>query len=275
MVFSPVCRISSRDHRPIVDLWFSDWRPHLLLAMLPVSCVQNSLETGLLLILLMAWSSRGVVFRGRPDLLASEYVPVFTNFTTALWTAVLLHITRLLITRSEYPSLWRITIWARWTSESDDFLPIFEGFQKQHKIVKWGLTRCLLLYGQIKSDCNWLAQGWCKNDAIVSFLMQSLGSGEKKCFFCKVVLNFWPPLVVAKSLGPLPQNSPLDNKSHIDSELNFMNLIYWVNNIVTNVFTKIILQKSIFWVTSLAFDNLTQTFRHALYKTLAIFSCDF
>ena len=52
----------------------------------------------------IAISFRGVVFRGLPGFAASACDPVWLNFTMELWTAVLLHLRRLLISRSVYPS---------------------------------------------------------------------------------------------------------------------------------------------------------------------------
>ena len=72
----------------------------------------------------IAISFRGVVFRGLPGFAASAYDPVWLNFTMELWTAVLLHLRRLLISRSVYPSCLSTIIWARTTSESDLLLPI-------------------------------------------------------------------------------------------------------------------------------------------------------
>ena len=94
------------------------------------------------------WSSRGVVFRGRPLLFVSTYEPQILNFTIAWCTAVLLHSTFSLIKHSDCPSLCKITIWARFTSLREAFLYQFLGLKNQSK--KWEI------HHNFWPEMNWL-----------------------------------------------------------------------------------------------------------------------
>ena len=75
-----------------------------------------------------------VVFRGRPLLFWSQYNPDFLYFTIAWCTAVLLTPSFSLIFLSDWPSLHKITTWARWLSVKDAFLPIFYSRKKEDNI---------------------------------------------------------------------------------------------------------------------------------------------
>ena len=99
----------------------------------------------------LKWSSRGVVFRGRPLLFVSTYEPQILNFTIAWCTAVLLHSTFSLIKHSDCPSLCKITIWARFTSLREAFFYPFLGLKNQSKKseihqIFWPEMNWLLLF---------------------------------------------------------------------------------------------------------------------------------
>lgn len=95
-------------------------------------------------VLLITWSSLGVVLRGQSLFFVSDQVLVSLNFITAFWTALLVPLTFSLINHSQYPSLWRITICASWAWEINDFRPIFMSCHKTQKKAKLRLWRLLL-----------------------------------------------------------------------------------------------------------------------------------